>query len=163
MKLHFGLIAIVIFFFSISLLGNIPSGPEADGNDKAASSGNDNSDGTGATPPEKCSLCGRVITPGSHSDTPPSGGGEPGCISMEFSFGRLVHSDIIPHGKIKLLSDAPSPKLFTPQGLSFDYNLESYATDTDGQTTVIRPNGYKVTYSNGARLKDSLLFVLTWL
>lgn len=158
MKLHFGLIAIVIFFFSISLLGNIPSGPEADGNDKAASSGNDNSDGTGATPPEKCSLCGRVITPGSHSDTPPSGGGEPGCISMEFSFGRLVHSDIIPHGKIKLLSDAPSPKLFTPQGLSFDYNLESYATDTDGQTTVIRPNGYQVTYSNGAPTKRQSSF-----
>jgi hypothetical protein len=47
---------------------------------------------------------------------------------MEFPFGRPVHSDVIPGGTIRLLSDAPSPKLFSPQGLYYDFNLESYAT-----------------------------------
>ena len=39
-------------------------------------------------------------------------GGSPGSISMEFPFGRPVHSDVIPGGTIRLLSDGTVPEKY---------------------------------------------------
>ena len=127
--------------------GNIPDGPPKDGTNKPeASTGNDGKDGVGDV--VRCSICNQPI--GSSGGPSGGGSGEPGCISMDFHFGHLVHCDVIPAGTIKLLSDAPSPKIFSPQGLFFDFNLESYATHKGNEITVIRPNGFKVVYdANG--------------
>ena len=145
---------ISIFFTVFSLLfgtfsyGNIPDGPPKNGTNKPEeTTGNDDKDGVGQ--PKRCRICGRLLE--SNDREPSNGGndgnGKPGCISMDFHFGHLVHTDVIPAGTIKLLSDAPSPKIFSPQGLYFDFNLESYAVRRENETTVIRPNGFKVVYN----------------
>ena len=146
-------LATVLLFLSAFVYGNVPDGTKKDGTNKAEeTTGNDNSDGTQS--PVEYYSCGHPKSPvGENNGTSQnsnSGEAAPKCISMDFHFGHLVHSDVIPAGTIKLLSDAPSPKIFSPQGLYFDFNLESYATHKGSETTVIRPNGFKVVYdANG--------------
>ena len=147
---HVSVFLTAFFLFLCAFVyGNLPDGTPKDGTSKSASTGNDGQDGAGEV--QKCSICKRPLgSSAGASGVGNSGKGEAGCISMDFHFGHLVHADIIPDGTIKLFSDAPSPKLFSPQGIYFDFNLESYATHKDNKFTVTRPNGFKVVYdANG--------------
>ena len=133
-------------------IANVPDGTPKGEESKPESSGGDNQDGVWQVKRICCWKC--LLSLGTTSSWIPnpqsSGNATSGCISMDFHFGHLVHNDVIPAGTIKLLSDAPSPKIFSPQGLYFDFNLESYATHKGNETTVIRPNGFKVVYdANG--------------
>ena len=147
-------LATVLLFLSAFVYGNVPDGTKKDGTNKpGATTGNDSIDGAGQ--PQTCLICKQPIgSSGGNSGGSNGGKGKPDCISMDFHFGHLVHSDVIPAGTIKLLSDAPSPKIFSPQGLYFDFNLESYATHKDNKFTVTRPNGFKVVYDANGQPTD---------
>jgi len=141
----------LVCLFPYQTIANVPDGTPKGEESKPESSGNDGKDGVNSENQKTCKGCGNPFNPLSpDSNTNGSGSAEAGCISMNFHFGHLVHNRSIPAGTIKLLSDAPSPKIFSPQGLYFDFNLESYATHKDNKFTVTRPNGFKVVYdANG--------------
>ena len=78
----------------------------------------------------------------------PKCGAKLNSIDITIPFGRPVHTKLIPPGKFKIYSKRPTPTLFTPQKLTYDFNFESYletsSTDSSSSMAVslIRPDGF---------------------
>ena len=78
----------------------------------------------------------------------PRCGAKLNSIDITIPFGRPVHTKLIPPGKFKIYSERPTPTLFTPQKLTYDFNFESYletsSTDNSSSMAVslIRPDGF---------------------
>ena len=53
---------------------------------------------------------------------------------------------IIPPGKVKLHFDAPTPKMFSPQSIMYDFVFESYLTVNRYKFVLRRPNGYDLEF-----------------
>lgn len=109
------LLTVIFLFLGVIVYGNLPDSTPRDGTNKPeASTGNDGKDGIDQ--PQRCPICNQPLgSSGGSSDAGNSGNGEPGCISMDFHFGHLVHTDVISAGSIKLLSDAPLQRYFLPK------------------------------------------------
>lgn len=131
--LMFGLF---IGFTDNNVFANLPPAPAGEGETDPDSTGSDDGDG--------------INDEGDEGDPDikycPHGYPIPGSIDVIIPFGRIAHTNLIPDAEIFIRSDMPSPKLFTPQGLYYNFNLDSYMEMTETSIKVIRPNGFKVGY-----------------
>jgi RHS repeat-associated protein len=73
------------------------------------------------------------------------GGSGPAPAPLRYVYNE-TQKPLIKQGVIKLSSASPSPKLFSPQGLQYDFAFESYMTVDRDKFTVRRPNGYDIEY-----------------
>jgi YD repeat-containing protein len=105
------------------------------------------------------------------------GGGssdDPECINFNLPFGRPLYSSGMSTPSIFLRKSKPSPSIFSPQGLRYSQNLNSYIfkVETEGldagvarEVTIVRPNAYGVTYrfltgeDTGKAVGDQLNFL----
>lgn len=113
---------------------NPPPDPVCDGNcgGGCEDENTDDEDPEDDDDAEYCSRCGAKLN----------------SIDITIPFGRPVHTKLIPPGKFKIYSKRPTPTLFTPQKLIYDFNFESYLetssmeTSTSMAVSLIRPDGF---------------------
>ena len=67
---------------------------------------------------------------------------------MRLAQGDRYTEYIIPPGKVKLHFDFPTPKMFSPQSINYDFIFESYLTVDRYKFVLRRPNGYEIEFDN---------------
>ena len=78
----------------------------------------------------------------------PKCGAKLNSLDITIPFGHPVHTKLIPAGKFKIYSKRPTPTLFTPQKLTYDFNFESYLETSSADNSssmavsLIRPDGF---------------------
>ena len=71
-----------------------------------------------------------------------------GLLKLNSPNNSLGTQYIIQPGKVKLHFDAPTPKMFSPQSVNYDFVFESYLTVNRYKFVLRRPNGYEIEFDN---------------
>ena len=100
---------------------------EGEGDGEDDTDGEDDSDGDD---PVYCPRCGEQLN----------------SLEETLPFGRMVDCKLIPNAQFSLYSKSPSARLFSPQGLVYDFRFESYMESHPTETVAFRSDGFRIPY-----------------